>query len=125
MWQYEQKSGRLLHDGAVIGIGYSGHGVGLNNHAMQDQHGVGPIPCGLYTIGDPLDPPDHLGPLAMPLTPDAGNEMFGRSALFIHGDNAHLNHTASDGCLILPHGFRQQIADSDDDQLQVVSGENS
>jgi len=31
-------------------------------------------------VGHPLNPPDHLGPLAMPLTPDPSNEMHGEAA---------------------------------------------
>ena len=124
-WTYVQQTGHLYGpNNKLVAIGYSGHGSGMNNPAAQDQHAIGPIPCGLYDIGDPLDPPDHLGPLAMPLGPAAGNEMFGRSSFFIHGDNASLNHSASDGCVILAHGFRQQIADSDDGELRVVATES-
>ena len=103
------------------GIGYSGHDSGVNNPKMVDDPGIGPIPPGVYTIGDPLDPPDHLGPLAMPLTPASTNRMYDRSAFFIHGDNALLNHSASHGCIILSHEVRQAVADDDDDQLVVVA----
>lgn len=121
-WTYIQQNGRLYGPtGKLVGIGYSGRGAGLNNPAADMIHRVGPIPCGTYTIGAPLDPPDHLGPLAMPLTPGAGNVMFGRSGFYVHGDNAALNHTASDGCVILPRGFRQMIADSEDRALRVVA----
>jgi Protein of unknown function (DUF2778) len=118
VWTYKQTSGGLGHDGAEVGAGYSGHGDGLNNPAMQNIHDVGPIPQGTWTIGPPHDPPDHLGPLAMPLTHISGND-FGRSAFFIHGDNAAGDHSASDGCIIMSHAIRQQIADSDDRDLQV------
>jgi len=119
-WTYKQSTGELDRDGAAVGAGYSGHGDGLNNPAMQDVHDVGPIPQGGWTIGPPVDPPDHLGPLALPLTHVSGDE-FGRSAFFIHGDNAQLNHSASDGCIILVRELRQQIVDSGDDDLQVVA----
>jgi hypothetical protein len=43
-WTYKQSTGELDHNGAAIGAGYSGHGAGLNNPAMQNVHDVGPIP---------------------------------------------------------------------------------
>lgn len=99
---------------------YSGRGDGLNNPAMQAVHNVGPIPVGQWHIGDPKVPPDHLGPLAMPLTPLPGTDACGRTALFIHGDNEAMNHTASDGCVILPRAVRKIIADGDDKELIVI-----
>ena len=119
-WTYKQASGEIDRDGAVVGTGYSGHGAGLNNPAMQQDQNVGPIPQGTYTIGPPHDPPDHLGPMALPLTHVSG-DIFGRSAFFIHGDNAAGNHSASDGCIILGPTIRRQIIDSGDDALQVVA----
>ena len=120
--RYIISTGHLLNNGVrLIGIGYSGHDSGVNNPKMVDDPGIGPIPPGVYTIGDPLDPPDHLGPLAMPLTPASTNRMYDRSAFFIHGDNALLNHSASHGCIILSHEVRQAVADDDDDQLMVVA----
>jgi hypothetical protein len=120
VWTYKQTGGELDLDGAEVGAGYSGHGDGLNNPEMQNVRNVGPIPQGTWTIGSPVDPPDHLGPLAMPLTHVSGDE-FGRDDFFIHGDNAAGNHSASDGCIIMSHTIRQQIADSDDHDLQVVA----
>lgn len=121
-WTYSQSTGVLRNAaGARVATGYSGHGPGLDNPQMQNAKGVGPLPQGSYTIGAPKDPPDHLGVLAMPLTPDAQNVMFGRSAFFIHGDNAAMNFTASDGCIILDHATRQAIHDSADHLLQVVA----
>ena len=35
--------------------------------------------------------------------------MQGRSGFFIHGDNANMNHTASNGCIILGPAERQAI----------------
>ena len=104
-----------------LGVGYSGHGDGLNNPAMQDAHGVGPLPEGFYTIGEPKHPIDHLGPLAMPLIPDAANEMHGRSAFFVHGDNRLANHTASDGCITLRATARSAINASTDKRLHVIA----
>ncbi len=99
---------------------YSGHGNGLNNPSMQDVEGVGPLPSGLYTIGAPRVPIDHLGPLAMPLTPSASTVMFGREGFFLHGDNAAGNHSASDGCVIVPHWARAAVNMDSDRTLVVV-----
>jgi hypothetical protein len=121
-WTYTQKTGALSHNGNPVATGYSGNTTGLDNPAAQDKIGVGPIPCGNYTIGPPHEPIDHLGPNALPLIPAAANEMFGRSGFFIHGDNSAMNHTASDGCIILGPAFRKAIIDSEDAALVVVSG---
>lgn len=124
MFIYVQRTGHLYTDsGKILGNGYSGRGPGLNNPHMQNVRAVGPAPCGSYTIDPARTPVDHLGPLAMPLEPDPKNQMFGRSEFFIHGDNASGNHSASDGCIILPHATRQQIDNSSDDVLVVVAEE--
>ena len=123
MFTYQQTTGHLDGDG-VAGAGYSGHGAGLNNPAMEAVHGVGPIPAGRYRIGPPKDPVDHLGPLAMPLTPIDGNDAHGRSAFFLHGDNAEANHTASDGCVIMGPTIRAAVnaaRAAGDDILEVVA----
>jgi Protein of unknown function (DUF2778) len=104
----------------VVGQGYSGHGEGLNNLALCNDLGVGPLPTGTYSIGPPADNP-HVGLFAMRLTPDPSNEMFGRSGFFIHGDNPQLNHTASDGCIILANPIRRDIANSGDTTLIVTA----
>lgn len=109
---YSQSRGELQAGGVAgwFSRGYSGHGAGMNNPKAQALSDVGPIPQGWYTIDAPIDPPSHLGPCAMPLIPDAMNEMFGRSGFYIHGDNAEMNHSASDGCIILPRPAREMIA---------------
>jgi Protein of unknown function (DUF2778) len=120
-WTYRQSTGALTHNNVLVGSGYSGHGEGLNNPAMEAAQGVGPIPAGDYHIGAPKDPPDHLGPIAMPLTPAPGNAAHGRSAFFMHGDNAAADHTASDGCIIMPRTVRETVCDSDDHDLTVIA----
>lgn len=117
LFEYSQSTGILLHDGDPFGQGYSGHGEGLNNPAMQNVHAVGPLPEGKYTICRPTAHP-HLGPVAMELMPYNGNTMFLRGDFFIHGDNAKMNHTASDGCIILPLSVRVAIAEA------VMAGDN-
>ena len=122
-WTYAQKTGALSHNGTHVATGYSGNTTGLNNPDEQDSIGVGPVPRGDYTIGPPHRPIDHLGPLALPLYPAAANAMHGRCGFFIHGDNPKLNHSASNGCIILAHTARQAIVRSRDTKLVVVAGD--
>lgn len=118
-WTWKITSGSLLNQNSItVGHGYAGHGEGLNNPAMTDTPDVGPLPTGKYKIGAEMHDA-HVGIYALPLTPDPSNEMFGRSAFFIHGDNPGLNHTASDGCIILSQVIRRDIAGSADDDLVV------
>lgn len=128
MWTFNSANGNLSHDGAFMGIGYAGHGAGLDNQADQYIHDLGPLPVGMWTIGDFFDdlipdPPDgkiHLGPCVAPLTPSEGTDTQGRGGFFIHGDNAEQNHTASDGCIVLNPSIREEIKNSGDTTLEVV-----
>lgn len=117
-WSYERRTGALDHDSVMVGTGYSGHGAGLNNPAAERLVGVGPLPAGTYGIGPFFDHP-HLGPIVSHLTPISG-PMFGRSGFFIHGDTAAMNHTASDGCIILSRPLREAVRDSKDRVLVVI-----
>lgn len=110
-WIWSQ-TGRMYRDGELFAIGYAGRYGGKNNPAMQNVHEIGPLPVGIYRIGDAYNHP-HLGPLTMNLTPDAANEMFGRSDFRIHGDYiGDLGQLASKGCIVLNHGYRAAIADA-------------
>jgi hypothetical protein len=120
-WTFQITSGAILNQNSIqVGSGYSGHGPGLNNPAYCNVPDVGPLPCGTYTICPAADNP-HVGLFAMRLIPDPTNQMFGRAGFFIHGDNPQMNHTASDGCIILARPLRTDIANSGDDTLIVVS----
>ncbi len=59
--------------------------------------------------------------MVMALDPDPGNQMFGRDGFLIHGDNMAMNHTASEGCIILGRPIREQIADSADRVIVVTA----
>ncbi len=115
-YDYHQKDGALIHGPEFVGTGYSGHGEGRNNPALQKKQKVGPIPQGLYKIG-PAYQHARLGPCVMNLDPMPGTDTFGRSLFCIHGDNA--NHDASEGCIILGPTIRRQIAASSDRLLLV------
>ncbi len=121
-WTFQQSTGQMTDpNGDVVATGYSGHNGGINDPSQQATPNVGPLPQGNYTIGPAHTPPDHLGVFALPLYPDAANQMFGRFGFFIHGDNVHMNRTASDGCIIMPMGVRQQIVSSGDTALTVIA----
>lgn len=120
MFKYKQTTGELsqLVDGAWVslGHGYSGNGVGLNTHSDEAVPNVGPCPSALWAISYPYDHPSK-GPLCFRLTPLTYRGT--RNAFMIHGDNAQLNHTASDGCIILAHDLRQKLADTKAQYLLV------
>jgi hypothetical protein len=118
-WLYVQTTGEMFRpDGSLSGTGYSGHGPGTNKPVFQHIRNEGPIPAGLYTIGTPIDHP-MLGPVAIPLSPDPSNQMFGRSHFWIHGDNK--THDASLGCIIQQRSVREEIAGSAGSTLKVIA----
>ena len=115
-WTYNQTTGQLTHNHAQVATGYSGAGTGRNNPQMEAVHNVGPIPAGRYTIGGAYDTGTH-GPHVMRLTP-VGHIARGRSGFLIHGDN--VNHTASQGCIILSRNIRDRMSNSTDHELNVI-----
>ncbi len=120
MWNYVISSGEMSHDGEAVATGYSGQPGYKNDPEKCDVHNEGPIPPGRYMIGDPRDTESH-GPYVLPLSPDAANEMYGRSGFLIHGDSVAHPGTASQGCIILPRAVRERIHASDDRLLEVVA----
>lgn len=121
-WTWLQRQGELLHDGHPVAAGYSGMGAAKNIPEAQTMHGLGPIPCGRYTVRGPPFSSEHMGPYVLALDPDPGNAMFGRSGFCIHGDSNPPGE-ASRGCIILARRVRELIRESGDFRLEVVSGE--
>lgn len=119
-WIYHQATGELWLDGALLGDGYSGHGVGKNNPALQKIKNVGPIPQGEYLFGIGYTDPER-GTVVMRLTPKLGTNTWGRSDFLIHGDSVLNPGQASDGCIILGPALRLQMSYSDDRDLEVVT----
>jgi RHS repeat-associated protein len=123
-WEYNNQTGQLSQNGNVVGYGYSGHGLGVNNPAMQGVDSVGPIPNGTYTIG-----PQQLNvtgakkqlPASMRLVPFSSNDMQGRKGFLIHGDNPKGDQSASEGCPIFDKDIRDLIGSSGDNVLDVYS----
>jgi RHS repeat-associated protein len=125
-WQYSQSTGTLTHisdqTGKVTATypgGYSGFGPGLNNPAMENKAFEGPIPQGKWSIGPPHWD-KHTGPYTLDLHPDSGTNTFGRHFFRMHGDNSLLNHSASQGCIIMPPDVRRKVWNSNDHALTVV-----
>lgn len=111
---YRQSTGELFAPtGERIGVGYAGHGEGVNDPAMEAIANVGPLPKGRYVIGPAYTHPT-LGPLTMNLTPYASNEMYGREDFRIHGDAIRAAGQASRGCIVQDHPVRVQVNASDD-----------
>lgn len=128
--KYIQSTGELFRaDGSLMGIGYSGKASGKNCCAMESIKCVGPIPRGSYTAWDVHDSPPgphSTGKLSIRLRPDAGTRNFilslGRdpASFLMHGDNA--DHTASEGCIIMPRTVRAEVAAAKDAVIVVLAG---
>lgn len=118
MITFHQRSGKTYRDTELIATGWAGQLEGINNPDLQHVANIGPLPRGFYTIGPAYDHP-HLGPLTMNLTPDPGNEMYGRDNFRIHGASAHHPEISSKGCIIEPRYARQHIIDIGDRRLEV------
>ncbi len=118
-WAYIQRTGVLYRpDGTLAGTGYSGHGEGKNNPALQHVGRVGPLPVGYYTIGETTN---TKGPLTVILEPDPHNFMFGRSTFRMHGDSSQHPGEASEGCIIQGHGVRAEFAADKGNKLAVYA----
>lgn len=122
MWTFVQRTGELFHDGEFVNRGWAGRLGGYKNPALQNVHDVGPLPCGLYTIGEAHHHPE-LGPVTMNLEPAPGNEMFGRSDFRIHGASVVAPLLSSKGCIVMMRTVREAIAASPDKELQVIAGD--
>ncbi len=98
---------------------YAGNGDAINDPTCCGIKEHGPLPCGLYEIGAPVDRPESVGRFALPLTPRPGTDMLGRGGFFVHGDNPAENFTASDGCIVAPPAVRERVAQFD--VLEVIA----
>jgi hypothetical protein len=105
--------------------GYTGGELGqrpdaVNNPDDEALKDIGPLPEGWYTFGEPVEH-SKLGVFAIPLIPDATNDMKGRGGFFCHGDLVGKYESASEGCIIMPHDCRIAMWISTDHRLQVVA----
>ena len=118
-WLYSQRTGALSHNGRPLATGYSGHGLGKNNPAMQATHGVGPTPLGTYSMGTP----HHSNTTViytMNLDPQPGTNTWGRTLFRVHGDNPKHIGQSSDGYIVLPLSVRQALWNSGDHVVKVI-----
>jgi hypothetical protein len=120
MWVWTQAKGEMRSaEGVLFCTGYSGHGIGINNPTAQHIPKIGPIPQGAYQLGIPADHP-HLGPQSIPVLALGPTQTFGRSGFYCHGDNSAGDHSASEGCIILPRWARDKLAVTTDRLLVVM-----
>jgi len=119
-WLYVQSTGELYRpDGSWCATCYSGRGDGLNKPEFQNVKDEGPIPVGLYGIGN-VD--SEKGDLTIHLVPHPENDMQGRSGFLMHGDNHLMNHTGSEGCIVAPRLARIEVANySNTGTLKVIA----
>lgn len=116
---YSQSTGHLWdRRGIIIATGYSGHGRGKNEPRHEVLAFVGPIPRGVWIIGEPYDS-DNVDPFALPLTP-SGHGAQGRDNFAIHGDSISDPGNASRGCIVLNRDIRERIHSEGVRVLQVV-----
>jgi hypothetical protein len=127
MWVFAITEGKLYDpSGAVAAEVYAGGNIGKNpegvdNPADESIKDVGPLPEGGYTFGTPINH-SKLGPFAIPLIPDASNEMYGRGDFFSHGDLiGAAPHSGSEGCMVTPPVTRHAMWASPDHRLQVIA----
>jgi len=124
-WLYCNSTGGLRDPlDNFVENGYAGGNCGknpegVNNPAMCGVKDIGPLPCGTYTMGTPIEH-SHLGPFAIPLTPSPDNDMMDRGGFYCHGDVAGKFRCASEGCIILSRDTRNAMWVSADHQIQVI-----
>jgi len=120
MWWYSQSTGKIWRNNEpTLAEGYAGAGEGINNAMMQHVRNVGPLPRGLYRMAPAVTHP-RLGPVAIALVHDGGNDMGDREDFWIHGDNRRMNRTGSRGCPIFDRSTREILQRSPDRWLVVV-----
>lgn len=118
-WTYHQKTGALLHDGQPIDHGYSGHGEGKNNPAMEAVRAVGPIPVGKWRATALREKGASTGPYTIVLMP-VGHDAHGRTEFRVHGDSISDPGNASHGCIIMRRATRELFWRSGDHDLEVL-----
>lgn len=104
-----------LH-GKAIGKGYAGRGAGLNNPDKEKEKNVGPIPAGLHKYRRAARVQGDEG-LLRPAA--RRHTAHGRTGFLIHGDYK-MDHSASEGCVILSAGIRKKVSESGVTKLRVV-----
>ena len=100
-WQYSQSQGIISRNGQVIlGGGYAGNGLGLNNPGAQDQHDVGPLPQGHYLMTALVDSPKTGIATINSLTRTPARKCTRFLLSESMGDNGRDDQSSSDGCIV-------------------------
>lgn len=118
-WIYSQGKGLISRDALMAGTGYSGHGEGLNNHLLEADKGIGPIPRGRWKIVRWDAQHADKGPVVGVLEP-VGHDAYGRSGFLIHGAHENDHHDSSHGCIVTPRTVRETMQYSGDTDLFVT-----
>lgn len=108
---YSQSTGVITTDeGGVITTGWAGNGEGKNNPRMQAVMSVGPLPQGIYGVGEWEETHAGLGPLVARLIQFRG-KTFNRAAFYIHGPAVDPEHRGqeSKGCIVIPRPGREAV----------------
>ena len=114
----------------LLGTGYSGIDTnrfnhnpnliqGRNNPDAQGEQFIGPLPRGLYYVGDAYYSEKYKDN-TMNLTPSPANDMLGRNSFLIHSNNSKHPTEASEGCIVAGPDIRQEIAEARYKYLWVV-----
>ena len=120
-WTWSEGAGTMTSaDGSQVFSGYSGAALGKNNPLMAAAVGVGPIPCGDWSM-DGIENNGPTGPFTIILDPEPGTDTLGRSEFRVHGDSISDPGNASHGCIVLQRAYREAIWNSDDHALTVVA----
>lgn len=129
MWTFTifkaTRTAELRKDGILVSAdGYSGNYEqdGYNNPDKAQEHDIGPLPEGLWTIeGPPFEHPLR-GPYVLKLIPDSTTEVYGRSDFLLHGKPLPPKDikSGSDGCICEDHTTRVRVYQSGDTRLQVI-----
>lgn len=118
-YTYEQSTGRFYSsDGEIKFLMYSGADECKNDPDAECIPFAGPIPRGLWEIGEPVNHP-RLGPLAFPLTP-VGHDALGRDDFWIHGPSKANPGDSSKGCIIASRDKRETIKQRKTKFINVV-----
>jgi RHS repeat-associated protein len=119
---YSQSTGHLVCFDVFTGVrvvdvfGYAGYGHGKNDPDMQGVEWVGPLPRGVYTIGQTLDR-NKTGPMTIMLmfereTTDPFPSNRSKDQMRIHGDKkGKPPGNASEGCIVANRDARKRITD--------------
>lgn len=94
----------------ALARGYAGAPGSINNPEHEGRRSAGPIPRGRWLLDAPANRPT-TGPVSIGLEAQDPKTAQGRSAFYIHGDNAAGDGTASRGCIILDRRARQIISE--------------